>query len=83
MANDKHVALLKKGAEAWNAWRADNPDWRADNPDIRPDLRGANLVGADLSGADLRGALLAGVDLKPTIWSDSRISLAGRPQRRN
>ena len=32
MANEEHVALLKQGAEAWNAWRHENPD-------IRPDLR--------------------------------------------
>jgi hypothetical protein len=31
MANDEHVALLKKGAEAWNAWRADNPDIHLDS----------------------------------------------------
>jgi hypothetical protein len=24
MANDEHVAMLKKGAEAWNKWRNDN-----------------------------------------------------------
>jgi len=31
MANDAHVALLKQGVAAWNAWRKQNPD-------IRPDL---------------------------------------------
>jgi hypothetical protein len=31
MANDEHVAMLKKGVDAWNAWREENPD-------IRPDL---------------------------------------------
>ena len=33
MANDEHVALLKKSVDAWNAWRDDNPE-------IRPDLKG-------------------------------------------
>ena len=56
MANDEHVALLKQGVAAWNAWRAENPD-------IRPNLSGAhlseeNLRGADLSQGDLRGAVL-------------------------
>ena len=32
MANDEHVALLKQGVAAWNAWRNENPD-------IVPDLR--------------------------------------------
>ena len=36
MANDEHVALLKQGVAAWNAWRDENPD-------IRPDLSGADL----------------------------------------
>src|SRR5262249_3271104 len=66
MANDEHVALLKQGVTAWNAWRDENPDIR---PDLRAaDFRGAqfavtslsraNLSRADLSGADLSGAHL-------------------------
>ena len=47
MANDEHVALLKKGAAARNAWRNENPD-------IRPDLSYADLRGANLVGANLR-----------------------------
>src|SRR3954453_9350085 len=56
MANKKHVALLKQGAEAWNAWRREHPT-------ICPDLFGASLFGADLSNADLREANLRGADL--------------------
>ena len=41
--------ILKKGVDAWNAWRRENPD-------IRPDLREADLRGANLGEADLRGA---------------------------
>jgi hypothetical protein len=44
MANDEHVALLKQGVEAWNAWRKANPH-------IRPDLIDAMLFGANLSTA--------------------------------
>src|SRR5215469_3139211 len=47
MANDEHVALLKKGVAAWNAWRDENRD-------IMPDLREADLRAANLSGAHLR-----------------------------
>ena len=49
MANDEHVAMLKKGVAAWNAWRDENRD-------IRPDLRGADLTGADLTEAYLSWA---------------------------
>ena len=53
MANDEHVALLKQGVEAWNAWRDENPG-------IRPDLSEADLSKANLSYANLRGANLRG-----------------------
>ena len=61
MANDEHVAQLKKGVEAWNAWREENPD-------VRPDLSGATLdrrrLGmSNLSGATLREAYLGGANL--------------------
>jgi Pentapeptide repeats (8 copies) len=62
MANDEHVALLKQGVDAWNAWRQKNPDIR---PDLSgAELRGANLVGADLSRANLGGANLTGAHLR-------------------
>jgi uncharacterized protein YjbI with pentapeptide repeats len=51
MANDEHVAMLKKGVAIWNAWRRENPD-------IRPDLSEADLSGAGLSGANLNQANL-------------------------
>ena len=40
MANDEHVAMLKKGVDAWNAWRKEKRD-------IRPDLSEANLSEAN------------------------------------
>jgi uncharacterized protein YjbI with pentapeptide repeats len=51
----------RKGANAWN-------DWRASNPDVLPDLAGADLSGAKLTGFDLTyldlgGAILRGADL--------------------
>ncbi|MFZ0853956.1 MAG: pentapeptide repeat-containing protein [Hyphomicrobiaceae bacterium] len=57
MANDEHVALLKQGVAAWNAWRDKNPN-------IRPDLSGADLIEANLIGANLSGANLIGADLR-------------------
>ena len=56
MANDEHVALLKQGVTAWNAWRRENHN-------IRPDLSNADLSGADLSGANLGLAPLVSADL--------------------
>jgi uncharacterized protein YjbI with pentapeptide repeats len=56
MANKKQVALLKKGVDAWNAWRA--------KTNIRPYLSGADLGGADLRGADLGGANLMRANLR-------------------
>jgi hypothetical protein len=56
MANDEHVAILKQGVAAWNAWRRENSD-------IRPDLSNADLSGADLSLAPLVSADLTDADL--------------------
>jgi uncharacterized protein YjbI with pentapeptide repeats len=59
MANDEHVALLKKGVDAFNAWRDKVFIVRT-----FPDLSGANLSGAPLSGAFLTRANLSGADLR-------------------
>src|SRR5215831_9849097 len=68
MPSDEHVALIRKGAAAWNAWRNE----RDEAPDLsRAGLRGLNLSRADLQGADLRGtnlsqANLSGANLQQT-----------------
>jgi hypothetical protein len=67
MPNEEHVALLKEGVEAWNAWRHEKPD-------IRPDLFGANLVGANLTGAYLGGANLRGADLVAASLTGANLS---------
>jgi uncharacterized protein YjbI with pentapeptide repeats len=84
MANDKHVALLKQGVAAWNAWRDENPDIRPDlsGADLRAAyLRRANLIGADLRGADLDGPQYeTGVDLSEANLTRAdlrRASLSG------
>jgi uncharacterized protein YjbI with pentapeptide repeats len=72
MAKDEQVALLKKGVDAWNAWRDENANIR---PDLRKvnlsranlrksDLSEANFSWADLGEADLREANLIGANLR-------------------
>jgi len=67
MANDKHVAMLKKGVDAWNAWRDENPG-------TRPDLSEANLREANLSGTNLRGANLREAGLSKANLSGADLS---------
>jgi uncharacterized protein YjbI with pentapeptide repeats len=67
MANDEHVALLKQGVDAWNAWREANPD-------ILPDLIGANLSKAGLSGANLSKADLGFANLSGAKLSGAKLS---------
>jgi uncharacterized protein YjbI with pentapeptide repeats len=60
MPNDEHVAMLARGAAAWNEWRAKHDEV----PDLsRAGLRGLDLSGFDLSRVDLRGADLRGTNL--------------------
>jgi uncharacterized protein YjbI with pentapeptide repeats len=75
MANDEHVAILKKGVATWKAWRDENPN-------ISPDLSGADLSGADLSGAslgaaDLRGADLTGANLNGADLTSANLNPMG------
>jgi uncharacterized protein YjbI with pentapeptide repeats len=66
MPKDDHVAVLGRGAAAWNAWRAESGE--------PPDLSLANLRGLDLSGFDLSHADLRGADLRGTKLCDSDLS---------
>ncbi len=56
MANEDHLAILKKGVEEWN-------EWRKRNPGVPIDLRGADLRRANLRGVDFSKAKLQGADL--------------------
>jgi uncharacterized protein YjbI with pentapeptide repeats len=70
MANDEHVAMLARGAAAWNEWRAD----RDETPDLsRAGLRGLDLSGFDLSRTDLRGADLRGTNLSAANLSGAHL----------
>jgi uncharacterized protein YjbI with pentapeptide repeats len=66
MPNDEHVAMLARGAAAWNEWRAKH--------DETPDLSQAGLRGLDLSGFDLSRADLRGADLRGTKFCDADLS---------
>src|SRR5437660_10273704 len=66
MPNDEQVAMLGRGATAWNAWRAER--------DEAPDLSRAALRGLDLSGFALSQAELRGADLRGTLFCDADLS---------
>jgi uncharacterized protein YjbI with pentapeptide repeats len=66
MPDDQHLAVLRCGAAAWNAWRAER--------DEVPDLSRVGLRGLDLSGFDLSRADLQGADLRGTNCSDTNLA---------
>jgi uncharacterized protein YjbI with pentapeptide repeats len=69
MANEKHLARLKQGVEAWNRWREANPR-------IKPALKWANLRSAALQGAQLGGANLTNVNLAGANLTDANLTNA-------
>ena len=79
MANEEHLAILKKGIEAWNAWRNEHKDIIPDliKADLTKadltmaDLHDAQLQGANLFGAQLQGALLGGAQLQGANLSEA------------
>jgi hypothetical protein len=67
MANEEHVAILKKGPESWNEWR-----WR--NRDVGvPDLSGADLRRMRLAWAELFGVDLFKADLSEANLEDADV----------
>src|SRR6266568_3506845 len=56
MANQKHLDILKQGAQTWNQWRYEHQD-------IHPDLSYAKLAEADLAGANLSNVDLSEANL--------------------
>ncbi len=71
MANNQQIDLLKQGAQAWNAWRAEQTEASVDLSGGA--LRGLGLDGADLSGADLRNADLRGANLSGANLTAARL----------
>jgi uncharacterized protein YjbI with pentapeptide repeats len=96
MANDEHVAQLKKGVIVWNAWLEENPGIRPDlsNAELseenlskanlsKANLYGANLYGANLSGVNLSGgANLVGADLREANFDEANLSGANLSETR-
>src|SRR5215472_4113613 len=66
MPDEKHLAMLRRGAAAWNAWREEH-----DGP---PDLSRAGLRGLDLSGLDLSRANLRDADLRGANCSGANLA---------
>lgn len=79
MANEQHLELIKKGTEAWNQWREQNPDEPIDLSEA--DLRGkamakANLKGVNLKQAKLQFSNLAGASLEGANLEAARLQEA-------
>jgi uncharacterized protein YjbI with pentapeptide repeats len=66
MPKGEHLEILKRGPQAWNAWREQNPR-------IVPDLIGAVLRDAELAGVDLHGALLLKADFSNANLEGARL----------
>jgi len=69
MANQKHLAKLKRGAEQWN-------EWREENPSVVPDLAEADLDASNLSGANLHHAVLTKATARRSILFGANLALA-------
>lgn len=74
MVDTDFLALIERGAEAWNRWRAENPD-------VKPDLQSAYLFNQELSGYNLREvslerACLIGANLRSANLSKSCLKSA-------
>ena len=72
MANDRDVALLLEGVEAWNRRREGNIAMSVDLAGA--DLNGADLNGANLGGANLIGANLIGANLTRANFFDANLT---------
>jgi hypothetical protein len=75
VANQEHVKMVRRGAEAVETWRKENPGGRLE-------LRGASLHDLDLRRADLRGADLRGANLEWTRLEEANLSKANLEKAR-
>lgn len=87
MANEEHIEILKRGVEAWNRWREENPKIEPNLGNMRlhyTNLSGVNfrqtylnhadLHFVDLSNANLFGADLTGANLFFAILNEANLS---------
>src|SRR5688500_13677516 len=66
MANEKHLAKLREGRKAWNAWFSGEPIDLA-----RADIRGLDLAGYNLSNVDFSYSELIDTSLARCILYDA------------
>jgi hypothetical protein len=66
MANEEHLALLRKGVEEWNAWRRYHMN-------IVPDFSGANFSDANLSQCMLNHANFSDADVSDVNLSHAHL----------
>lgn len=79
MANEQQLTLLKKGVDAWNEWRINNPEIQPDLSDAKlngEDLGGVNFMEANLRFCDLSGANLMGASLRFSDLNQANLSEA-------
>jgi hypothetical protein len=69
MANSEHLAILEQGVEAWNQWRAENPE-------VLPNLSSGDLTKRNLGSINLSGAYLRGVVFTGTDFTLADLSMA-------
>jgi uncharacterized protein YjbI with pentapeptide repeats len=76
MANDDHIAQLKKGVGAWNEWREPKKEWwHRETPKLGPvDLSGANLSIENFTDANFEGAILTKAELRGSILENANLS---------
>lgn len=69
MLNEEHLAILKKGAVAWNRWREECSH-------TEPNLSTAKLCGANLCGFNFAGTKFNYADLSSSKLCTSNLSVA-------
>jgi uncharacterized protein YjbI with pentapeptide repeats len=69
IVNESHLAILKRGVRAWNAWRQANPA-------VKPNLAGAKLRKVNLEGIDLDRANLRRADFTEAQLNKATLGFA-------
>jgi uncharacterized protein YjbI with pentapeptide repeats len=77
MANDDHIAQLKNGVDAWNAWRREGIPIGLSRADLGKLIQGGTYFKeADLSNADLSEAHLGDANLSEANLSGTKLRSA-------
>lgn len=67
--NDQIIVLINSGTDAFNAWRAQNPQ-------VSLDLRGLDLHGKDLTGINFSRVVLEKANLSHAVLNNADLSFA-------